>query len=103
VTRYVALGLIGKLFYALAGQAYCDERLHHVRWMRTTGRVNQQEEKALSLFMLFVLIPRYTLCEKRLCYPLVTKRPTGLYRFRPRMVGCTHNDTIAATIAVKFT
>ena len=46
-------------------------------WMRTTGCVSKREEKAFSLSLLFVLIPHYKPCEKRLLYPLVKKLPTG--------------------------
>ena len=48
-------------------------------WMPSTGRVSKREEKALSLSMLFVLIPLYKPCEKSLLYPLVKKLPTGLH------------------------
>jgi hypothetical protein len=48
-----------------------------VFWMHTTGCVSKREEKAFSLSLLFVLIPHYKPCEKRLLYPLVKKLPTG--------------------------
>jgi hypothetical protein len=62
----------------LASRSFFDERIQQVLWMSTTGRVSKREEKALSLSMLFVLIPLYRPCEKSLLYPLVKKRPTGL-------------------------
>ena len=46
-------------------------------WMRSTRRVSKREEKALSLCMLFVLIPHYKPCEKSLLYSFVKKLPTG--------------------------
>jgi hypothetical protein len=58
--------------------------------MRTTGCVSKREEKAFSLSMLFVLIPHYKPCEKRLLYPLVKKLLTG------QLVFCaTDNKRIA--------
>jgi len=49
-----------------------------VLWMPSPGRVSKREEKALSLSLLFVLIPLYKPGEKSLLYPLVKKLPTGL-------------------------
>jgi len=45
--------------------------------MPSPGRVSKREEKALSLSLLFVLIPLYKPGEKSLLYPLVKKLPTG--------------------------
>jgi len=45
--------------------------------MPSPGRVSKREEKALSLCLLFVLIPLYKPGEKSLLYPLVKKLPTG--------------------------
>jgi hypothetical protein len=53
-----------------------DDRIQHVFWMHTTGRVSKREEKAFSLSMLFVLISHYKPCEKSLLYPIVKKLPT---------------------------
>jgi hypothetical protein len=46
-------------------------------WMRSAGRVNRWEKKALFLHSLFVLSLLYKPCGKSLLYPLVKKLPTG--------------------------
>ena len=45
--------------------------------MRSAGHVSKREEKAFSLYTLFVLIWLHKPCEKSLLYPIVKKLPTG--------------------------
>jgi hypothetical protein len=67
-----------QLLQQLAFQSFFIHRIQQVLWMPSPGRVSKREEKALSLSLLFVLIPLYKPGEKSLLYPLVKKLPTGL-------------------------